>query len=157
MEQAAQCHKKVKIFFANLFAFSSFFSRSPKRTTILDEMMKRRLPHAVPARWNFKSRTVNTLFEYNDSFIECFKKILDEERVDAKTISEACGLLNHLTCPEFLYWLNLIYYIMPHVEIFFNQTQKPGIGLILLTESYLQERVQFVQYRVGMRTMYRYC
>jgi hypothetical protein len=74
-------------------------------------------------------------------------KILDEERVDAKTISEACGLLNHLTCPEFLYWLNLIYYIMPHVEIFFNQTQKPGIGLILLTESYLQERVQFVQYR----------
>jgi hypothetical protein len=74
MEQAAQCHKKVKICFANLFTFSSFFSRSPKRTAILDEMVKRRLPHAVPTRWHFKSRTVNTLFEYKDFFIECFKK-----------------------------------------------------------------------------------
>jgi hypothetical protein len=90
-----------------------------------------------------------------------FQKILDGERVDAKTISEACALLNHLTCPEFLYWLNLFYYIMPRVEIFFNQTQKRGIGLILLTESYLQERVQFVQYRrdaddVSILLRYRY-
>jgi hypothetical protein len=147
MEQAAQCHKKVKIFFANLSVFSSFFYRSPKRTAILDEMVKRRLPRAVPTRWNFKSRTVNTLFEYKDSFIECFEKILDGERVDSKTISEACGLLNHLKCPEFLYWLNLFHYIMPHVEIFFNQTQKRGINGLEIQIAVEQFEQQIVRIR----------
>jgi hypothetical protein len=127
VEQGAQCHKKVKIFFANLFAFSSFFSRSPKRTAIVDEMVKRRLPRAISPRWNFKRRTVNTLFEYKDSFIECFEKNCRWERVDTKTISESCGL-NHLKCPECLYWQNLFHYIMPHVEVFFNQIQKRGIN-----------------------------
>jgi hypothetical protein len=55
------------------------------------------------------------------------KKIVDGERVDTKTISESCGL-NHLKCPECLYWQNLFHYIMPHVEVFFNQIQKRGIN-----------------------------
>jgi hypothetical protein len=131
-----------------IFLYSqAFFYRSPKRTAILDEMVKRRLPRAVPTRWNFKSRTVNTLFEYKDSFIECFEKILDGERVDSKTISEACGLLNHLKCPEFLYWLNLFHYIMPHVKIFFNQTQKRGINGLEIQIAVEQFEQQIVRIR----------
>lgn len=75
------------------------------------------LPRAIVTRWNFKSRTVNTLFEYQDSFRECLKKIIDEDGVDHKTISEACGFSKL----KFFYWLKIFRFIMPHVEIFFNQ------------------------------------
>lgn len=125
MERAARCNTKVKVFFANLQAFSSFFSRSPKRTAILDEVSKRRLPRTCPTRWNFKSRTVNTLYENKDSFKECLEKIIEVER-DSITIHEANGLLNNLTDEEFLYWLTFFHLIMPHVEIFFNQAQTRG-------------------------------
>jgi hypothetical protein len=55
------------------------------------------------------------------------KKNVDGERVDTKRISESC-VLNHLKCPEFFYWQNIFHYIMPHVEVFFNQIQKCGIN-----------------------------
>lgn len=130
MEKAAQCRKKVKIFFANLQSFSSFFSRSAKRTALLDEVVKRRLPRAAPTRWNFKSRTVNTLFEYKNSFKECLEQILDNDSTDSTTLGEANGLLDHLNSAEFLYWLKFFHFIMPHVKIFFNQAQTRGIDSV---------------------------
>lgn len=132
MERATECHKNVKIFFAHLQAFTSFFSRSPKRTAVLDEIVKRRLPRAVPTRWNFQSRTVNIVFEYKDSIKECLEKIRDTDRIDSITIREACGLLNQLESQEFLYWLKIFHSMMPHVEIFFNQAQKRGVDSLQL-------------------------
>nr|CAH7719903.1 unnamed protein product [Callosobruchus chinensis] len=127
IQRAAQCNKSVKVFFANLQSFSTFFTRAPKRTAILDEVVKRRLPPAAPTRWNFKSRTVNTLFEHQDAFKECLDKIMGDDGIDSVTVSEASGLLKHLNCPDFLFWLKIFHFIMPHVEILFNQTQMRGI------------------------------
>ncbi|XP_031337552.1 uncharacterized protein LOC116166657 isoform X1 [Photinus pyralis] len=122
IERAAQCNKNVKVFFANLQSFSRFFSRTPKRTAIVDEIVQ----HA-PTRGNFKSRTVNALFEHQHSFREWLDKIIDEDGTDSVTISEASGLLNHLNCPDFLYWLKIFHFIMPHAEILFNHTEIRGI------------------------------
>lgn len=127
MERAAQCHNKIKLFFANVQSFATFFSRSTKRTAVLDEIVKKRLPRAAPTRWNFKSRTVNTLFNHLDSFKECLEKISDDDGVDSTTLCEANGLLNYVNSQEFLYWLKMFNRIMPHVEIFFNQAQTRGI------------------------------
>ena len=93
-------------------------------------MVKRRLPRAAPTRWNFKSRTVNTLFGYKNSFKECLEQILDNDSTDSTTLGEANGLLNHLNSTEFLYWLKFFHFIMPHVEIFFNQAQTRGINSV---------------------------
>lgn len=128
-------------------SFSSFFSRSPKRTVILDEIVKRRLPRAAPTRWIFKSRTVNTLFEHQDSFKECLDKIIDEDGMDSVTISEASGLLKHLNCPEFVFWLKIFHFIMPHVEILFNQTQKRGIDSPQLQKAIEQFQQQIIHIR----------
>lgn len=150
MEQAAQCNKKVKIFFANLQAFSTFFSRSPKRTSVLDEVVKKRLPRAVPTRWNFKSRTVNTLYEHRASFLECLEKIMDDSGADFNTINEAHGLLNNLKSSEFLYWLNIFHLIMPHVEIFFNQTQTRGIDSLQIqkTVDTFEQQISNIRLRI---------
>lgn len=121
MERATQCNRNIKIFFANVQSFSTLFSRSPKRTAVLDQVVKRRLPRAVATKWNFKSRVVNTVFEYNELLKEYLENIIDQPGMDSKTISEASGLLKFLDCPEFMYWLNMFHRLMPHVEIFFNQ------------------------------------
>ena len=147
IQRAAQCHKDVKIFFANLQSFSSFFSRSPKRTAILDEIVKRRLPRAAPTRGIFKSRTVNTLFEHQDSIKECLDKISYEDGMDSVTISEASGLLKHLNCSEFLYWLKIFHFIMPHVEILFNQIQMRGIDSAQLQKAIEQFQLQIINIR----------
>lgn len=122
LEKAATCNKKLKIFFAELQSFSSFFSRSTQRTSVLDEIVKQRLPRAVVTRWNFKTRIVNTVYDKKALICECLEKLIETER-DSKTISEANGLLTILNRADFNYFLEVIHYITPHVEIFFNQVQ----------------------------------
>lgn len=109
--------------------------------------MRRRLPRAAPTRWNFKSRTVNTLFEHQDSFKECLDKTIDSDGMDSVTISEASGLLKHLNCPDFLYWLKIFHYIMPHVEILFNQTQMRGIESGQMQKAVEQFQQQIIRIR----------
>ena len=41
---------------------------------VLDEVVGR-VPRASTTRWNFKSRTVNTVYEHRESLIECMEKI----------------------------------------------------------------------------------
>ncbi len=57
MSQGASKIKDCKIFFANLGGLSAFFTRSPKRTKLLDDFCARRLPRVSNVRWNFNSRS----------------------------------------------------------------------------------------------------
>ncbi|XP_041850455.1 zinc finger MYM-type protein 1-like [Melanotaenia boesemani] len=45
--------KECKVFFANLSGLAAFFSRSPKRTQLLDDLCKQRLPHVAPTQWQY--------------------------------------------------------------------------------------------------------
>ncbi|KAJ8924281.1 hypothetical protein NQ315_007073 [Exocentrus adspersus] len=80
-------------------------------------------------------------------FEQCLERLRDEEGVDNNTINEACGLLNHLTSPEFLYWLKLFNFIMPHVEVFFLQCQTHGIENMQLEEAVAQFETQIIRIR----------
>ena len=75
LSQAANQNQEVRIFFSNLSDITTFFSNSPQRVAVLDEIVGRRVPRASSTRWNFKSRTVNTVYEHIESLIECFEKI----------------------------------------------------------------------------------
>lgn len=101
----------------------SFFSLSAKRTQLLDQIVKKRLPRATPTRWNFKGRTVCTVYENKDLLIECLETISDLAN-DTKTINEATGLLNYLHNGEFLFWLDTFHRIMPHIDVLCCQLQK---------------------------------
>ncbi|KAL1261110.1 hypothetical protein QQF64_008937, partial [Cirrhinus molitorella] len=88
MQQATSHIPKVRIFFSDLGGFASFFSRSPKRTDVLDKVVARRLPTSSSVRWNFHSRAVNTVFEQREDLIRCFEMIRDSSDFDPVTKKE---------------------------------------------------------------------
>lgn len=139
MMKASSINRNVRIFFANVQGFCTYFSNSTQRTTILDEVVKKRLPHSVPTRWNFQSRSITTIHNHLDDLKKCLKTILDSDdiRNDA-TLSQASGHLKTLASANFTFWLNFFNKIMPLVEILFGQLQNvkldPTVTKKLLTE-----------------------
>lgn len=131
LQKAASQHKEVKIFFANLHAFSSFFGKSPKRTSVLDQVVNKRLPKSAPTRWYFNTRCIETVYTYKDDLINCLDEITDAE-FDPVSINQAGALKNYLENETFLYWLKFFHSIMPHVDILFRQLQKSDIDAILI-------------------------
>lgn len=129
LQKAASQHKPIKIFFANLHGFSSFFGRSPKRTMVLDRVVKVRLPKAAPTRWAFNTKCVEIVYTYKDDLKSCLEEIIDEEQ-DGNNINQATGLKRHLEDEHFLFWLNFFHKIMPHVDILFKQLQMRDIDVI---------------------------
>lgn len=80
MLNAVSANKTVQIFFANLQGICTFFSNSPQRTAILDEIVKKRLQRSAPTRWNFNSRVVCTIFENRQAIIETMQAILNRHK-----------------------------------------------------------------------------
>lgn len=128
MLHASSVNRNVKIFFANLQGICSFFSNSTQRTAVLDEIVKKRLPRSVQTRWNFQSRSVNTVFEYREELIECMKTLLESDEVSSNsTIQQAFGYVEMLSNQNFVFWLTFFHKIMPFVDILYNQLQKREI------------------------------
>jgi hypothetical protein len=129
LQKAASQNKMIKKFFANLQAFSTFFSKSPKRTAVLDEVVKARLPKSAPTRWCFNARCVETIYIYQSDILSCLEKIMDMEN-DSSCLNQCGGLINYLKDDTFLYWLRYFHFVMPHVEILFQQLQKRVLDVI---------------------------
>ncbi|KAJ4440540.1 hypothetical protein ANN_08681 [Periplaneta americana] len=125
MLHAASINRSVRVFFVNLQGIFTFFSNSPQRMAILDEVVGKRLPRAVPTRLNFQSRSVNTVYEYRLELLECMEVIQTGDRItNDKTILQASGYKGILSEETFIYWLSFFHKIMPYVDILFNQLQK---------------------------------
>ncbi|XP_062234379.1 zinc finger MYM-type protein 1-like [Platichthys flesus] len=144
MQQATSQVPAVRVFFSDLNGISSFFSRSPKRTTILDQVVARRLPRASATRWNFNSRVVNTVYENLDDLIECFEAISTDGSFDCTTVREASGYLRMLQDDDFKFFLHLFHQIMPHVDIMYQQLQKKDIDAVFIKRA-LQSFTSSVQ------------
>ncbi|XP_062243198.1 zinc finger MYM-type protein 1-like [Platichthys flesus] len=144
MQQATSQVPAVRVFFSDLNGISSFFSRSPKRTTILDQVVARRLPRASATRWNFNSRVVNTVYENLNDLIECFEAISTDGSFDCTTVREASGYLRMLQDDDFKFFLHLFHQIMPHVDIMYQQLQKKDIDAVFIKRA-LQSFTSSVQ------------
>lgn len=130
MERASSQNKQVRVFFSDLEGFTAFFSRSPKRTAVLDEVVKKRLPRSSTTRWNFKSRCVVTVFTHKNDIIACLEQIIDDSESDKPTLRQARGLKNYLQDYDFNFWLDFYNKIMPSCDILFNQLQHREIDAI---------------------------
>ncbi|XDV11419.1 hypothetical protein PO909_000365 [Leuciscus waleckii] len=135
MQQATSQTPAVRVFFSDLSGITSFFTRSPKRTTILDEIVARRLPRASSTRWNFNSRIVNTVYENLDDLIECFRSIATDISFDSNTVREASGFLRMLQDEDFKFFLHLFHQIMSHVDMMYQQLQKKNIDAVFIKQA----------------------
>jgi len=61
--RATSQNREIRIFCPNLTDITNFFANSPQRVTVLDKIVKHRVPRSANTRWNFKSRIVNTVYE----------------------------------------------------------------------------------------------
>ncbi|KAK7878088.1 hypothetical protein WMY93_031235 [Mugilogobius chulae] len=124
VQQACSSLTPVRIFFANITAFATFFSKSPKRTAVLDEVCGRRIPASGQTRWNFKSRTVHTVFEQQDTLKQCFEKIKNDDSWDSVSIQQAHGLFQLLSDPDFVFLLTFFHTALMHVDTLYSVLQK---------------------------------
>ena len=61
LSHSAKCMPECKTFFKTVEGLASFFSKSTKRTHLMDQVVKRRLPTAAPTRWSSNSRLVQSI------------------------------------------------------------------------------------------------
>ncbi|XP_063745024.1 zinc finger MYM-type protein 1-like [Eleginops maclovinus] len=132
MQQATSHISAVRVFFSDLGGISSFFTRSPKRTALLDQIVARRLPRASSTRWNFNSRIVSTVYENLGDLIECFETIRSDSTFDSTTVREASGFLRMLQDEDFVFFLQQFHQIMPHVDMMYQQLQKRDIDMVFI-------------------------
>ncbi|XP_074476999.1 zinc finger MYM-type protein 1-like [Sebastes fasciatus] len=132
MQKATARIPRIHTFFSELGGFSAFFSKSPKRTTVLDQVVAHRLPRACVTRWNFQSRVVNTVYEHKDDLLKCFQTIIDSAEFDPTTVREAGSYVRLLEDETFCFFLALFHKIMPNVDVLFNQLQKRNIDPVFI-------------------------
>ncbi|XP_063918636.1 zinc finger MYM-type protein 1-like [Zophobas morio] len=83
---------------------ATFFSKSTKRTKVLDEVGTARIPSGSDTRWNYKSRTINVIINERSELLEVFEYILnsDEFSRDQESIRAAVGFKNMRLYKEIL-------------------------------------------------------
>ncbi|XP_045508255.1 zinc finger MYM-type protein 1-like [Colias croceus] len=123
LERGASINNTIRSFFCNLHAFPSFFTRSPKRSEFLKEIVNRRIPAAPQTRWNYNTRTMIIINDNVEPLKECMQAIMDLPNSDSNTFNQAQSLLSYLNNDDFLYWLDFFATLMPHCETLFNFLQ----------------------------------
>ena len=130
LTQGASKIKECKVFFANINGLAAFFSRSPKRTQLLDDICKRRLPHVAPTRWQYASRVVDAVHEKRTALKEVFEHILEHhDEYDADTALSADGFITRLDDFEFCFLLNTFNGLFEHADVLFGILQNKTLDV----------------------------
>ncbi|VVC40495.1 Domain of unknown function DUF4371 [Cinara cedri] len=101
---ATSQNREIRIFFSNLTDITNFFLNSPQWVTVLDKIVKYRVPRSSNTRWNFK------------------------------TINQVGALNRMLNDDKFIFWLRVFHSLMPHVNILYNQLQKQTMDPVELSK-----------------------
>ncbi|XP_069464067.1 zinc finger MYM-type protein 1-like [Ambystoma mexicanum] len=136
IEQAVSKISEAQVFFCDISGFCTFFSRSLKRTAVLDEVSDHRLPKPSRIRWSYHIRVVEAIYQHREALCTCFELII-ERRTDFEgvTVHEAQGFIRTLKEKEILFFLFLFNDIMPHVDIRYNQLQKRDIDSVYVQKA----------------------
>ena len=92
LSHSAKSITECKIFFKTLEGLSAFFNKSTKRSHLLDEIVKRRLPRASTTRWSSNSRLVLTVSIHYLDLLAVFRTISDiEDSWDNDSVIKSVG------------------------------------------------------------------
>jgi hypothetical protein len=133
MAQASSQCNQVRLFFSNIQDVPDFFSNSPERVALLDAIVGGKIARSVPTWWDFKSRVVNIVFEYREELIECMEAI-EEGKLGTNIIliNQAMAIKRMLQDGRFIFWLTFFQYIMPHVDVLFEELQRRKVDPVEL-------------------------
>ena len=141
--QSASSISPVRVYFANVSAFSSFTSVSSKRKDLL-RSHGFDIPAPGETKWYYRSRTISVIFNKYLSLIEVLEEITENPSSwDDATISQATGLLQYLNSFVFCFFTGLFNKILERSAILYNVLQNRstdfsvGVGHINSFENFL--------------------
>ena len=121
LSQCVSFMKPVKVFFASLSGFGTFFSKSTKRTEALDAEVKRRFPSVAPTRWNYNSRLLETVQNHKTDIENLFITINENgSDWDAETVCCTRGFSALLRDFDFNFFIAVFSAIFPHLDSLFQ-------------------------------------
>ena len=114
LSQSAKCMAECRTFFKTVEGLGTFFNKSTKRTHLMDEVVKRRLPTAAPTRWSSNSRLVQSISLYQNDLRTLFRT-MDEnpDNWDNETLMMATGY------DRWLSKASTYFFIMIYTRIYF--------------------------------------
>ncbi|XP_077292945.1 zinc finger MYM-type protein 1-like [Arctopsyche grandis] len=143
LSQSVKHISGCKRFFSRMLSFSTFFCKSSRRISLLDCQIKKRFPTAAPTRWNYNSKILNMILEYQTELMEIFNQIInDEDEWDTDAVINAEVLHRYLKEFEFNFNLHLFSAIFNSADFLFEILQKKTFDI-----SYcVSEIKKFVKY-----------
>lgn len=130
LQQSASNIKECRVFFQTISGLAAFFSKSSKRTYVLQNSVKRKLPSIAPTRWNFTSRLVNTVKENYDMLLLFFEHIHENsDDWDSESILKAQGFLFFLKKFSSQFLLNIFSKIFSYTDVLFDILQTKAMDI----------------------------
>lgn len=124
-QASSQNNNQVRLFFSNIQDIPTFFSNSPKRVALLNEIVERKHLNSAPGQWNFNNQTVNIVYKYREELIDCMEAIGNAKLgSNIILINQAMAIKRMLEDKKFIFWLTFFHSVMPHVDTLSNQLQK---------------------------------
>lgn len=122
--------QSVKVFFATLSGFAGYFSKSTKRTHVLDKICGHRMPTNVQTRWNFSSRAVQTVYKNKDKLLKVFDFIINSPEFDDAAIRGAVGFKSFLVDYKNIFFLETFTLIFQQTDIVFSILQNKFTDIV---------------------------
>lgn len=110
-ENTASQHAKAQVFVNNLSSIPTFLSNSSYRCDVLEVILKHRLSKVTTTRWNYNIKTVNSVYEKWEKFIDVFEKM--DKCLRSTTFSKASYLRYAL--------LIIFHKLLLYADLLYNQ------------------------------------
>ncbi|XP_076012541.1 zinc finger MYM-type protein 1 [Genypterus blacodes] len=113
LTHSAKCMPQSRTFFKTVEGLGAFFSKSAKLTHLLEDVVKRHLPRAAPARWSSNSRLLRTISMFQSDLRAVFHIMSENpDSWDIDTLMMATGYDRWLT------QASTCFFIMAYKDIF---------------------------------------
>ena len=120
-----------KVFLASLNGLAAFFTKSTKRTKVLDEFLERRLSSVCSTRWNYASSLINTADEKLDDLRLVFDSLLDNAiDIPFAVLTPISGHLAPLEDFNFCFCLAVFLKINSLTDVLFSYLQKSSFDIL---------------------------
>lgn len=131
LSKACNNIKDCRVFFSSLSGFSAFFSKSTKRSHVLNEICGSRMPTFAATRWNSTFRAVFSVHSNKDKLIDVFDFILnsDDFKTDDQSLREARGFKYILNDHKFCFLLEIFKLIFEHTDVVFSILQNKSTDI----------------------------
>ena len=153
---SAKCIPECKAFFKTLEGLSAFFSKSTKRTRLLDDVVKHRLPRASATRWSSNSRLLQTVSMHHTDLLTTFRAIDDDEdNWDNDSIMKSTGFERWLSKSNTLFLIMIYEEIFNKTDALFRVLQNKAMDIGFCCER-IGDTIEYVkQQRQEFESFYR--